>query len=140
MAILFRAENKQVMKIRVVSGECTVDAGGLRFLWLSGVKPADSVELLESFVRGADLDARDAEKMSHGALTAIAMHGDGAADRALESFTRPEQPSSLRRQTAFWLGEARGAAGVRPLRKVGERGARPYVCAHVGFSRSVRPQ
>src|ERR1700737_1861015 len=62
LAVLFRAENKHVMKIRTVSEDCTLDAGGLPFLWLSNVKPAESVELLESFVRGADLDSRDAEK------------------------------------------------------------------------------
>ena len=137
IAILFRAENKHVMKIRVVSEECALDAGGLPFVWLSGVKPAESVELLESFVRGADLDARDADRIGHGALTAIAMHADAAADRALEGFTKPEQPSSLRRQAAFWLGSARGAAGLAVLKKMAKSDPSADVRAHVTFALSV---
>ena len=39
IAILFRAENHQITKIRVASTECTLDAGGLPFLWLTNVKP-----------------------------------------------------------------------------------------------------
>jgi HEAT repeat protein len=137
IAILFRAENKQVMKIRVVSEECVLDAGGLRFVWLSGVKPAESVELLESFVRGADLDARDADRIEHGALTAMAMHADATADRALESFTSSQQPSSLRRQAAFWLGSARAAAGLSTLKKMAKNDPSADVRAHVTFALSV---
>jgi HEAT repeats len=137
IAILFRAENKQVMKIRVVSEGCTLDAGGLRFIWLSGVKPAESVELLESFVRGADLDAHDTDRIGHGALTAIALHADTSADRALEGFTRPDQPSALRRQTAFWLGSQRAAAGVAVLKKMAKSDPSSDVRAHVTFALSV---
>jgi HEAT repeat protein len=137
IAILFRAENKQVMKIRVVSEECTLDAGGLLFVWLSGVKPEQSVELLESFVRGADFDSHDADRIGHGALTAIAMHADASADRAMDGFTRPDQPSALRRQTAFWLGSARGANGLSMLTKMAKTDPSPDVRAHVTFALSV---
>jgi len=64
IAVLFRAENKHVTKIRVMSLECSLDAGGLHFVWLSGVKPAESVELLETFVQGSDLDAHDDNRTS----------------------------------------------------------------------------
>src|SRR6202158_4434134 len=87
IAVLFRAENKHVTKIRVVSLECSLDAGGLPFVWLSGVKAAESVELLKTFVQGTDLEAHDDHHTSHGALTSIALHADPAADQALESFT-----------------------------------------------------
>jgi hypothetical protein len=40
LVILLRTEAKRVMKIRVVSEDCTVDAGGLPLVWLTGVKPA----------------------------------------------------------------------------------------------------
>src|SRR6266478_9932134 len=50
IAVLYRAENKCVTKIRVVSMECSLDAGGLPFVWLRSVKPGESVELLETFV------------------------------------------------------------------------------------------
>jgi HEAT repeat protein len=137
IAVLFRAENKRVTKIRVVSMDCSLDAGGLPFVWLSGVKPAESVALLETFVHGSDFDDRDDEHVSHGALTAIALHADAAADRALESFTRSSEPESLRKQTAFWLGAARETAGLGVLEKTAKSDPSSEVRAQVTFALSV---
>jgi len=137
IAILFRAESNRVMKIRIESLDCSLDAGGLPLLWLSGVKPAESVALLETFVKGADLDAHEDEHTSHGALTAIALHADPAADRALESFTRSGEPESLRKQAAFWLGAAREEAGLAMLEKMAKSEPSPEVRAHVTFALSV---
>jgi hypothetical protein len=137
IAILFRAENKRVMKIRLVSMDCSLDAGGLPFAWLTGVKPAESVALLKTFVQGSDFDARDDEHVSHGALTAIALHADPAADRALESFARAGEPESLRKQTAFWLGAAREKAGLVVLEKMAKSDPSSEVRAQVTFALSV---
>jgi len=137
IAVLYRAENKHLTKIRVVSMECSLDAGGLPFVWLSGVKPAESVELLETFVHATDFDSHDDEHTSRGALTAIAVHSDPAADRALESFTRSGEPESLRKQTAFWLGAAREKAGLAILEKMAKSDPSPEVRAQVTFGLSV---
>jgi HEAT repeat protein len=137
IAVLYRAENKHLTKIRVVSLECSLDAGGLSLVWLSGVKPAESVELLKGLVQGADLDAHDDDHISHGALTAIALHADPAADRALESFTHSSHPESLRKQTAFWLGAAREKAGLAVLGKMAKADPSPEVRAQVTFALSV---
>jgi hypothetical protein len=137
IAVLYRAENKRVTKIRLVSMECSLDAGGLPFVWLSAVKPAESIELLESFVHGADFDSHDDEHTSRSALTAIALHADPAADRALESFNRSSEPESLRKQTAFWLGAAREKAGLALLEKMAKSDPSPEVRAQVTFGLSV---
>ena len=44
------------MKIRVVSEDCTIDAGGLPLVWLTDVKPAESVAMLTTYVRDGNLD------------------------------------------------------------------------------------
>ena len=137
IAVLFRSENKRVTKIRVVSMDCSLDAGGLPFVWFSGVKPAESVALLETFVHGSDFDDRDDEHVSHSALTAIALHADAAADRALESFTGGSEPESLRKQTAFWLGAAREKAGLVVLEKMAKSDPSSEVRAQVTFAFSV---
>ena len=137
LVVLLRAENKRVMKVRVVSEECTVDAGNLALTWLGGVKSSESVELLQKFVQGSDLDMGRSQHMGHAALAAIAMHADGAADRALVSLTQPEQPVSLRRQAAFWLGEAREKAGLRALEKMARTDPSSEVRAQVTFALSV---
>jgi hypothetical protein len=137
MAVLLRAEDKRVMKIRIVSADCSVDAGGLPVVWLTGVKPAESVDLLAGYVTGADVaDHDDGRGVDDGALAALALHADAAADRALESFVQPERPEHLRKQAAFWLGEAR-KAGLATLQKMAKSDPSAEVRAQVAFALSV---
>jgi len=137
LVVLFRLEARQVMRIRVASEDCTLDAGGLPFVWLTGVKPAESVALLETYVRGAHFEEHGERKIGNGALTAIALHADASADRALESFTVPEQREALRRQAAFWMGAARGKAGLTALQSMAKTDPSSDVRAHVAFAISV---
>jgi hypothetical protein len=141
LVILLRTEAKRVMKIRVVSEDCTVDAGGLPLVWLTGVKPADSVTMLTTYVREGSLDDhdrdRDDKQLSGGALTAIALQADESANRALESFVRPDQPESLRKHTSFWLGESRGRSGFVVLQRMAKSDPSLDIRAHVTFALSV---
>ena len=50
MVVLFRVVNRQVERVRVFSEDCQLDAGGREVTWLTGVKPAESIALLESLV------------------------------------------------------------------------------------------
>jgi HEAT repeats len=137
LVVLYRIEAKRVVKIRVASEDCTLDAGGLTFLWLTGVQPQESVALLRTYVRGADFDRHEDHGVGHGALTAIALHADGSADRALQSLVTPEHPEGLRRQAAFWMGAARGNAGLLALENMAKTDPSPDVRAHVAFALSV---
>ena len=138
IAVLFRAENHQITKIRVASTECTLDAGGLPFVWLTNVRPSESVALLSTFVRNERSDFRDGDdRHGHQALSAIALHADDSAEAALESFVRPDSPEELRKQTAFWLGEARGRAGFLALQKLAKSDPSSDVRSQVTFALSV---
>ncbi len=137
MVIFLRAANHRLTRIRVLSPGCEVDAGGLRVLWLSDVKPAESVAVLATLVVPGFRDDGESRKASHGALAAIAMHADAAADRALESFVAPSQPEKLRSQAAFWLGTARGATGLHLLEGMAKHDPSPKVRQQVAFAYSV---
>ena len=137
IAILFRAENKKIMRIRVVSAGCTVDAGGLPFVWLTGVKPAESVAFLGGYARGESFNEGVDKNLGHESLTAIALHADESADRALESFVRPSEREELRKQASFWLGEARGKAGLVTLQRMAKGDPSTEVRAQVTFALSV---
>ena len=137
LIVLFRAEHGKLGKIRVASEDCILDAGGLHVTWLTGVNPARSVEYLASFVLGKYVEDRYPEDLAHGALTAIAMHGDASADKAMSSFVEPSQPESLRKQTAFWLGEARGASGFQTLKQLARSEKSAEVRSHLTFALSV---
>lgn len=137
IAVLFRIEQKKISKIRVASAECTLDAGGRTVLWFTGVKPAESVAWLESLVASETGGVHERRSVGGAALTAIALHADGSADRALESFTAQRKPAELRKQASFWLGEARGRAGLTVLEKMAKSDPSSDVRAQVAFAFSV---
>ncbi len=114
--VFYRAAGRQVTNIRVFSADCELDAGGLPVIWLTGARPAQSVALLDSFVRAeTDWSERDDRNTARRAITAIALHAGSAADQTLERMAAPSQPEELRRRVTFWLGEARGPFGYRVL-------------------------
>jgi len=137
LIVLYRLDARQVGKIRVASEDCTLDAGGLPFVWLTGVKAPESVVLLATYVRSSSFEDRGDRGIGHGALTAIALHADVSADRALESFVTPEHREGLRRQAAFWMGAARGKAGLAALQHMAKTDPSSEVRAHVAFALSV---
>ena len=135
--VLYRLEAKKVMRIRLASRKCTLDADGLPFLWLTSVKSSESVALLETYVHAAPFESRGDHGTGHGALAAIALHADSAADRAFESFVKPDQPEELRKQTAFWMDAARGKSGLLALQNIAKTDPSSDVRAHVTFALSV---
>jgi HEAT repeat protein len=135
--VLFRAEGRKIGKIRVFSEACTLDAGGLQMTWLTLAKAEESVKFLERFADGKELEEHGGERLSRGALAAIAMHGDPAADASLTRFTAPDKPEGMRREAAFWVGEARGAAGVQLLKRMAKEDPSSDVRAHVTFALSI---
>jgi len=137
LVVLFRLEANKVMKIRVASEDCILDAGGLPFVWLTGVNAPESVALLENYVRGAEFEGHGERGPGNGALTAIALHADSSADRAFESFIKPDQKEGVRRQAAFWMGATRGKAGLIGLRRMAKDDPSSDVRAHVAFALSV---
>src|SRR3990170_3981762 len=112
--VLFRVVERKVERIRVVSADCALDAGGRPVRWLENVRPGDSVAWLESLV----VDVDGGNRVADGAVMAIALHGDTSADGALDRLAGSGQPESVRRKVTFWLGTARGRRGFDALRKI----------------------
>jgi len=137
LVVLFRLEGKQVMRIREASENCTLDAGGLSFIWLTAVKPAESVALLADFVHKATFEGHGEHEIGQGALSAIALHADASADRTFESFVAADQPEQLRKHASFWLGASRGKAGEQLLQKMAKSDPSSEVRSQVAFALSV---
>ena len=116
MIVLFRIENRTVDRIRIFSEDCQLDAGGRPVRWLDGVRPADSIALLESYVGTQGGDPKN--RVSDGAISAIAMHGDAAADASLQRLIGQNQPEAVRKKVTFWLGNSRGQRGFETLQRV----------------------
>lgn len=134
--ILFRVAARAVDKIRTYSADCELDAGGLPFIWLTDVRPAESIALLMKFA----ITPEDSRRRhgSDSAIGAIAQHDDDpAADTALEQLVAPAQPEWVREKAAFWLGAARGRRGYEVLKRLITQDASDRVREKTIFALSV---
>jgi HEAT repeat protein len=107
--ILIRVDQNAVTRIRAISPDCQIDAGGFPVHWLTDVQPAQSVALLASF-------ALEREPGMNGAISALAMHSDASADQALDRLLAPSQPQSIRLRVVSAMGSDRGRHGFEVLK------------------------
>ena len=107
--IFLRIHQQQIEKVRMFEGSCRVDADGMPVHWLADVRPAESVELLRSYVQRGYGNSEDHPKGA--AVGAIASTDDPSADAAMQQFTSASSPVDLRKEAVFWLGAARGRKG-----------------------------
>ena len=123
MVVLFRVEANAVERVRTLSPDCEIDAGGLPVHWLADVRPAESVALLAAM-------APQRERGGESLVSALGLHADSAADAVLERFVAAGQPEWLRQRAAFWLGAAnggrrfeilKGLLATAPAEAVGQR-------------------
>src|SRR5258705_2911163 len=82
--ILLRVAEGAVMKLHVESPEHQLDTGGLRFVWLSGVEPDDSVRVLTDLARQSD-----ARHLRDSAVFAISVYQTNAATAPLVGLPGP---------------------------------------------------
>ena len=134
VTMLLRVDQKHVMRIRVYSANCILDAGGLSVFWLTDVRPEESVIFLTQFVVGKSLEDDRDDHLPQQALMAIAQHADPSADRAFASFVALDRPASLREKASFWLGAARGKSGLSLLEKMAATDPNSDVRAKIAFA------
>ena len=93
IAVLMRIENREIQRIRTLSSDCAIDAGGLMFYWLDPVDPSQSVAFLRSFVTAPDL-----RRLNDSAMNAISLHQDRSASAALLEFAKSGAESRIRQR------------------------------------------
>jgi hypothetical protein len=115
LVVLVRAVRGRITKIRALDERCVLDAGGLPFVWLTGVRPEESVAFLTSLARKLEDDG-SSEDAAQSALAAIALTAHASADDALEGLVARGEPRELRKKAAFWIGNSRGRRGFEILK------------------------
>lgn len=109
--VLIRVDQDAVSRVRDVSPDCEIDAGGAPLHWLTDVKPAESVALLSTLVS-------EREPGSNSAMGAIAVHDDPSADAALDRFAAASEPLSIRQRAVSLLASERGRHGFETVKSV----------------------
>ncbi len=113
--IFLRTQGGKITRVRPFSANCALDARNVGVRWLTDVRERESIEFLASLARNAD--DLGSFRADGGALNAIALHQDPAADVALEGFLGPKTPSHSREQAAFWIAVERGHHGFEVLQR-----------------------
>jgi HEAT repeat protein len=135
--VLARVEGGAVVRLRTFTPDCDVDAGDSVVVWLTDVKPDESVAWLAGLATSAPDAGERRERVAKPAVSGVALHNAPAADRALESFVAASQPEWLRGDTAFWLGSARGEFGARVLARMIQQDPSDKVRDKAAFGLSV---
>jgi hypothetical protein len=133
--VLFRVQNNTVQKVGIYSTDCSLDAGGLPFVWITDVPAKASLAYLQTFVT-----ANGADHTSDSAILAISMHEDAQADAILEQLARPPTAQRIREKAIFWLGANRGARGVTVLKNILETDQSDQIRDKAVFALSISKQ
>ena len=125
--ILLRAEGGAITKLRVEAPDRQLDAGGLRFVWLTGANPDESVQMLSAIATQADTHLRGA------ATFAISIHQAASATQALIALAGANNSLSLREKAAFWLVNQRGHDGLVAVEHLAQTDADPQFRRKLAF-------
>jgi hypothetical protein len=112
--VLVRFDKGDPVKVRPVAAGCHLNAGGVTFDWITGVKPEESIAFLAGLVNQPSQHSRTVE----GALVAISFHAAPEATRSLEQIASSSASEHTREQAAFWLGVQRGHDGFLALKSL----------------------
>jgi HEAT repeat protein len=126
--ILLRVADGAVMKLRVESPDRELDAGGLRFVWLTGVNADDSVHVLTGLAQQGDV-----RRLRDSAVFAISVHQTNAATTALTSLAGAGNDLALREKAAFWLANQRGHDGLVAIQKFAREDSDPKFREKLAF-------
>lgn len=109
----------RVRQLRFASEGCPVRAGDRRVVWLDGVAPAASVELLARLAeRHAGAQAQpEIDELAQRALAGLAFHADPTAPLALVHLGREGASEELRAQSLFWLAQTGDPSAARWIRE-----------------------
>jgi len=134
MMVLFRVQNHEIQKLRTLSTDCQIDAGGLTFAWFEAVTPAQSVAFLKT------LAADPVEKTrSEPALAAIALHRDAAATAALFDLATTGT-TRIRERALFWIARRAESKAAATISAAIERDPDVEVKKQAGFALSQLPR
>lgn len=126
--VLLRIAGGSFQKLRIEGRDRQIDAGGLRFVWLTNIAPADSIGALKAIAT-----ANDSKRLRDSAVFAIALHQSDDATPALVALAAPGQDLELREKSAFWLASERGSDGFLAIQRFARDDADPNFREKITF-------
>jgi hypothetical protein len=150
--VFYRVDNKRIERIRIFSEDCGLDAANRQVVWLTGVKPVESLALLSSlalspFDSGASRSSRDGlaqgkpvgDRIVKGAVSAIAQHAGNDAVTPLVRLGREAPDAKVRSEALFWLSQRAGARAMAAITDAIEHDPETQVKRQAVFALSQLP-
>lgn len=113
--VLARFEEGAVTRIRMFTPDCDVDAGGTALVWLTDVKPDESVGWLSSLIASATRDNEYRNRVAKQAIAALSLHTTRSALTALLSLAKSDRDTRVRSDALFWLAQRAGQEAVAAI-------------------------
>lgn len=122
VTIYARLVSRRIERLRALSDDCPVDAGGRTVRRLTGVSGADSVAWLTAVALDETMEADVRARVATAAVRAVALHRDPSAVTALIALASatPASPiaTQVRRQAVTGLGQSRDPRALQFLQNV----------------------
>jgi len=119
LTVFVRLVDKRIERMRLLSNDCPVDAGGREVRWLTGVNGADSVAFLKQLALNEKMDVDVRSSISSAAVRGIALHRDASAVATLIDMASVTSPSpfhtAIRREAMQGLGQSRDPRALQFL-------------------------
>jgi len=122
VTMFVRVVDRRIERLRALTDDCPVDAGGLPLHWLTGVSGADSVAWLKTRALDETMEVDVKSRIASSAVRAIALHRDPSAVATLIEFARsvPLTPTAVtvRRDAMTGLGQSRDPRALQFLQAI----------------------
>jgi len=105
--VLFRVENREIVRIRTYSANCPLDAGGKVVHWFNNVQVNDSVAFLKTFI-GPNATRR----LMDSSVTALALTEGQQPLNELIALARDGATANVKGSALFWLAQRAGQTAV----------------------------
>jgi hypothetical protein len=127
--------------LRAYDGACPVHSA-LPPTELAPIGADDSARWLAAQSVDQQRSRGSAPALAESAVTALALHATPVATAALIDLSAADKPEALRRSAAFWLGQARGEAGIERVLVLSRGAEADAFIEHLAFvlSQSELPQ
>jgi hypothetical protein len=118
--VVLRFDKREPVKVRAVAAGCHLNAGGVNFDWITGVRLEESIAFLTGLVNQSPEHSRPdhSRTVEEGALVAISFHAAPEIARSLEQIASSSASEHTRERAAFWFGVQRRHDGFMALKSL----------------------
>lgn len=138
--VLARAEGNAIVRVRMFTPDCDVDASNMPLVWLNDVKPDESVAWLTSLIGATSTHSEYRSRVAKPALSALAVHATRSALTTLVRLAREDRDTKMRSDALFWLAQRAGQEAVATITEAIERDPETEVKKRAVFALSQLPK